>query len=258
MATITWDQVGERKFELGIDRGVFYPSSGPGVPWNGLTSVDIKQEGVTTSPVYYNDQKVNEVIYLGDISADVKAYTYPDEFIPYDGFAECADGMYIDGQSRGVFDLCYRNLLGNDVEGIDLGYKLHLLYNLTAVPEDVTNQTIDANIAPNEFGWLFTSVPGELPGFRPSSHVMLDSTKIAPDVLIAIEEVLYGTEDDDPRMPTMVEIYNEFAVVITDNDDETWSARGPDSTITSLSVDDFQIDSDLINILDASTYEVTV
>lgn len=257
MTAIVWDEVGVRKFEVGIDRGVFYPSSEDGVPWNGLISVNIKQDGVSSSPVYFDDKKINEVVYLGDISATVKAYTYPDEFLPYDGFVECATGMFIDGQSRGTFDLCYRNYLGDDVDGIDLGYKLHLLYNLTAIPEDITNQTIDTNIAPIEFGWIFTSVPDEIPGFRPASHIIVDSTKVDPDVLSTLEDILYGTEGVDPRMPTMVEVYSELAMTIINKGDGTWSARGPDSVVTSLSVDDFQIDSTRVNVLDSSNYEVS-
>lgn len=257
MTRVVWDDVGDRKFEAGIDRGVFYPDSGDGVPWNGLISVNVKEDGANTSPVYFDNRKVNEIIYIGDISASVKAYTYPDEFLPYDGFIEWLPGVYVDGQSRGTFDLCYRNIIGDDVDGIDLGYKLHLLYNLTAIPEDITNQTIETNIAPIEFAWIFTSVPIDIPGYRPSSHVIIDSTKIGEDVLLAIENVLYGTEDDPPRMPSMTEVYSEFSMVITDNDNGTWSARGPDSVVTSLSINDFQIDSSRVNELDSSKYEVS-
>lgn len=259
MAVITWDDVGDRKFEVGADRGVFYPNTeeGVGVPWNGLISVDIKQEGVTTSPVYFDDRKVNEVIYLGDISAILKAYTYPDEFLPYDGFAETAPGMFIDGQSRGTFNLCYRNLIGDDVNGIDAGYKLHLLYNLTAIPEDITNQTIESNITPIDLGWTLTSVPEEIPGFRPASHIMIDSTKIDPDVLSLIEDILYGTDEDSPRMPSMYEVYSQLAFVITDNEDGTWSARGPDDIVIFTSDNPtFDIDSDRVTDLDSSHYEV--
>lgn len=256
MSRIVWDEVGVRRFETGVDRGVFYTAT-EGVPWNGLISVDVSQSGVTSTPVYFDDKKINEIVYIGDISAKVKAYTYPDEFLPYDGFAEPAEGMFIDGQSRGTFGLAYRSLIGDDVDGLDRGYKIHLLYNLTAIPDDITHQTIDANVAPIDFSWTFTSVPDEIVGFRPSSHMVIDSTKVDPVVLSALEDILYGTEIDAPRMPSMMEVYSAIAITVTDNGDGTWTIMGPDALVQSLDIDTFEIDSDRVTSISAWVYDVT-
>lgn len=256
MAQITWDEVGERKFYAGLDRGVFY-ADGVSVPWNGLISVDTKQEGVSAIPIYFDDRKVNELLVLGDFSATMTAYTYPDEFLPFDGYAEPVEGMYIESQDRAVFGLCYRTLVGNDVDGIDLGYKLHLVYNLTAIPDTVPNKSIDSNVEPITFSWSLTSVPDVLPRYRPSSHLIIDSTKVDPDVLATLEEILYGTESDDPRLPSIFEVYSNIALTIIDNGDGSWDIMGPEAIVSMVDADSFTVTSDTITMLDADSYTIS-
>lgn len=254
MTRIIWDEVGVRRFETGLDRGVLYTATGA-VPWNGLTSVNTSQNGVSAVPVYFDDKKINEIVYLGDLVAKVKAYTYPDEFLPYDGFIEAAEGMYLDGQQRDTFGMSYRTLVGDDVDGIDLGYKIHLLYNLTAIPEDVTSQTIEANVAPIEFGWTFTSIPDEVEGFRPTAHMIVDSTKVDPIALSALEDILYGADLSDPRLPSITEVYS-LAITVKDNGDGTFTITGPDAFVTSIDANNFELDTDRATSISSSVYEV--
>lgn len=257
MTKIVWDAVGERLFETGVDRAVLYTSSGA-VPWNGVISVDVKHEGFSKTPVYFDDRKVNEVVYQGDFSATLNAYTYPDEFLPFDGFAEIATGMYIDNQiPDDTFCLSYRTLIGNDEDGIDHGYKIHILYDLTAAPADLSQKTVESNVEPIEFSWELSSIPGEIPWYRPSAHLVLDSRTLPPDVLAEAEAILYGTEEDEAYLPELFDLFSMLGLKIRDNEDGTWTAIGPDSIIDVLDGLSFSIDSSTVTEIDAYTYSVS-
>lgn len=244
MAQIIWDAVEERTYQTGLDKAVLYTETAA-VPWNGLRSVDVQNEGQSVTPVYFDDKKVNEVVYVGDFAATMKAYTYPEEFIPYDGYAEPVAGMYLDNQDRGTFGLSYRTLIGNDTDGTNYGYRLHLLYNLTALSDGIGYQTVESNIEPIEFSWKLSSVPDQMHGFRPSSHIVIDSTKVDPVALGKIEEMLYGTEATDPYLPSIEEVYTNVALVIIDNGDGTWMAVGSDNmlfpAVGVFGVEDYQL-----------------
>lgn len=230
MTQIVWDEIGKRKFQTGLDRAVLFTDT-VAVPWNGLRSVEVQNEGQSVTPVYFDDKKVNEVVYVGDFAATMKAYTYPDEFIPFDGYAEPIAGMFLDNQDRGTFGLCYRTMVGNDTDGIEYGYKLHLLYNLTALSDGITHQTVESNIEPIEFSWKLSSVPDQVHGFRPSSHIVIDSRKVDPVALSKIEDMLYGTELEDPYLPSMEEVYTNIALTIVDNGDGTWMVIGSEDIL---------------------------
>jgi hypothetical protein len=218
MARIEWDSVGERRFEVGVDRGVFYTphettgvyTLGPGCmfdsvfvqqptgfPWNGLISVDVEEEGGSTTPIYFDGQKIMDVTVGGDFSGTLKAFTFPDEFIEFDGFSEMGNGAWADNQPRDVFGLSWRTMSGTDLNSSisTLSYKLHILYNVLATPDGIDYQTIDSNISPIVFGWKLTSTPEQIDGMRPTAHIVLDSTKINATTLQIIEEILYGTPD---------------------------------------------------------------
>ena len=135
MPILEWDKVGERYYETGIDRGVLYMPDGSAVPWNGLTSV-IEHFDKSTSPVYYDGMKISDLVSLGDFSATMKAVTYPEEFVEIEGSAKLRNGLFVGDQPPQTFCLCYRTKIGNDVDGVDSGYKIHLIYNLTAIPSD--------------------------------------------------------------------------------------------------------------------------
>ena len=219
MARIEWDSVGERRFEVGVDRGVFYSTHelvgtytlGPGCmfdsvfehqptgfPWNGLISVDVDEEGGSTTPIYFDGQKIMDLTIGGNFSGTLKAFTFPDEFIEFDGFTEMGNGSWADNQPRDLFGLSWRSMMGNDLTqnaGAQLPYKVHVLYNVLATPDNIDYQTIDSNISPIVFSWKLTSIPESVDGLRPTAHIVLDSTKMNATTLQIIEDILYGTPD---------------------------------------------------------------
>jgi hypothetical protein len=190
---LLWDKIGERLYEDGLDRGVLYLPDDNGVAWNGLTSVEEDMGEDTSDPVYFDGVKYMDDPSIGDFSATLNAFTYPDEFLEYEGIEAIGGGMFVDGQDSNLFGLCYRTKVGNDTEGTDLGYKLHLLYNLTAVPDASNYQTISETASPLEFSWKITGVPVSISGYRATCHVILDSRFLRADVLAALEDILYGT-----------------------------------------------------------------
>jgi len=197
MTKLRWDQVGERLYEAGVDRGVLYLADNSGVVWNGLTSVEEDMSDDSSEPVYFDGVKVNDNPSTGDFSATLSAITYPDEFEKYEGVEEISDGVFVDGQSAKLFGLSFRTLVGNDIDGLDHGYKVHLVYNLTAVPGNKTRSTFSDITSPAEFTWQLSGVPMSASGYRPTAHIMLDSRFLPADVIEAIEALLYGTDGSD-------------------------------------------------------------
>lgn len=261
MAALVWDQVGDRLYETGVSKGVLYETDGRGVPWNGLTSIEesIDHE---VEPVYFDGVKINDIVTIGDFSAILRAFTYPDEFLRYEGILQAQTGFYITNQPLNRFGLSYQTEIGDDVDGIDSGYKLHILYGLTAVPSTKVYQTISDVLEPLEFEWEITAIPEELEFFRPTSHVIFDSRKIDLHLLQDIESILYGDEDNEPLLPSLrslssfIRKWNRF--IITDNGDGTWTADAIEpGIITMLDDTTFQIDSDTAIEIDADSYTIS-
>lgn len=215
MTKLVWNSFGENFFETGVDRGVVYPNFGEGVVWNGLISVKETPTGGEVSSYY-----VDGVKYLVDVSSDdlilnVSAYTYPEEFAQCDGTLSILSGLYVTQQERIPFDFCYRTKLGNDVDADAYGYKIHLIYQATASPTDRSNETINNTVEPIVFGWDFTTIPIDVPGYKPSAHLIVDSKKTKPDVLTAIEDILYGSDINNPRMISPSELISMYNNGIT-------------------------------------------
>jgi hypothetical protein len=231
---LQWDQVGDRRFEAGVDRGVLYLGD-DAVAWNGLTGVD--ESPNTESRSFYQDGvKVLDVKVLGEYAATLKAYTYPDEFDQVLGIANDGKGLFIHDQRPRPFDLCYRTRIGNDVDGIDHGYRLHLLYSLMAVPNGTSFGTTESNVSPVEFSWALTSTPQDVTGYRPTAHLSIKSTDIDPGYMNFIESILYGTETSEAYLPSPTEMFDLIAnrVTIVDNGDGTWTAQGSDRVVQDL------------------------
>lgn len=257
MPNLTWDRVGDRQFEAGLDRGVLYLPDGSAVPWNGLTSV-IEKFSKEATPVYFDGVKINENLVLGDFAATMKAVTYPDEFVELEGYAEAKRGVLYADQMPIPFGLCYRSQIGNDVES-EVGYKIHIIYNLTAIPNDKTYETLKADPTLMEFEWEITAIPEEIPGNRPTAHIIVETDKIDPWLLEEIEEILYGSSTANARLIPMVEladyIANWFRIRIIDNGDGTWTAiSNRDGLIFVDSEDQFTIFGANAIYLDDATY----
>lgn len=219
MSKIVWDQTGERLYETGVDRGVLYPISStgqytPGVAWNGLTGVTESPSGAEATDLYADNIKYLSMRSAETYGCTIEAYTYPDEFEQCDGSASLATGVSIGQQARKVFGFCYRTLLGNDVDGQDHGYKLHLVYGATASPSERAYATVNDSPEAITFSWEVSTTPVNVSGFKPTACVTIDSTKADPECLAALEEILYGKDAGaegtpaavDPRLPLPDEV----------------------------------------------------
>lgn len=206
MTVLVWDQVGDRRYELGIDRGVLYPPIGGAVVWNGLTSITETRSREIKSQ-YLDGIKYQDHSIPGVYSAKIQAFTYPDELDYLIGNSDFAPGVTVYDQQAQVFHLSYRSSIANDILGMDYGYKLHLIYNVTASPSDVTFDTVGASATAKSFEWNLTAVPAHIAGIRPTSHISLDSRFLDSEILATLETMLYGTTDTEPNFPTLSALF---------------------------------------------------
>lgn len=211
MAKLVWDNTGDRLYETGVKQGVLYPigeggTYPSGVAWNGLTAVTESPSGAEATPLYADDIKYLNLMSAEEFGATIEAYTYPDEFAQCDGSAALATGVMIGQQARKTFGLSYKTTLGNDTEGNDYGYKLHLIYGALAAPSEKSYATINDSPEAITFSWEVTTTPVNVAGFKPTASVTIDSTKADKEKLAALETILYGSESEEPRLPLPDEI----------------------------------------------------
>lgn len=260
MTKIVWDAVGERFYETGVDRAVLYPSTGLGVPWNGLTAVTETSDGGELSSYYLDGVKFLDVVANEDYHASLEAFTYPDEFEVCQGLRQVQGGFFATRQPRQTFGLTYRTKIGNDLDGPDFGYKIHLVYNAKVAPieRDYKTQSASNDLAP--FKWDIVAVPVEVPGMKPTAHLIIDTRFTDPGVLASIEMLLYGTNEIQPHLPSVLNMLNLISsdgeITITDNGDGTWTAIGPDEFISMLDDKTFQIVNANATYLDDNTYTI--
>ena len=206
MARLQWDQPGERLFETGVSHGVLFDRDGKAIAWNGLTSVSENLQGSVGDGYYVEGRKKHSNPVEGDYEGILTAFTYPDEFLDYEGNYEFEDGLYLGDQQPELFSLSYRTMVGDDLNGVDAGYKIHILYSLVAIPSNRNYATISSTTDPLEFEWTITGLPQDAPGYRPTAHVILDQRKLDWFNFSAIEATLYGTETSDGRLMSIVEL----------------------------------------------------
>lgn len=210
MSKLVWDATGERYYETGVKNGVLYiPTAGvydKGVAWNGLTAVTESPSGAEATALYADDMKYLNLYSAEEFGATIEAYTYPDEFAACDGSAELAKGVLIGQQKRTPFGLCYKTTIGNDTDGNDHGYKLHIIYGAMASPSEKAYATINDSPEAITFSWEVTTTPVTVAGFKPTSYIVIDSTKVDSTKLTALEGILYGSESAEARLPLPDEI----------------------------------------------------
>lgn len=213
MAVITWDETGKRFYETGVDHGVLYPISEtgkytPGVAWNGLTALTETPEGAEIEDLYADNIKYLSLLSAETFGGTIEAYTYPDEFMECDGSKELSAGVVAYQQTRKTFGLCYRTILGNDVDGNDKGYKLHLIYGCKASVSERAYSTINDSPEAITFSWEFKSTPVTIAqeGFKPTSCIIIDSTKVAKEKMTLLEKKLYGDTSTEPELPLPDEV----------------------------------------------------
>lgn len=214
---LVWDAVGERLFETGVKQCVLYPidkisgTYNKGVAWNGVTSVSESPSGAEATDLYADDAKYLSLLSAETFGCTVEAYTYPEEFEACDGTAQLTAGVTIGQQARSVFGLCYRTTVGNDVDGNDHGYKLHIIYGCKATPSEKSYSSINDSPEAITFSWTVNTTPVSVEGFKPTASLVIDSTKVDKSKLSKLEDVLYGSELTDPRLP----LPNEIVEILT-------------------------------------------
>lgn len=216
MSMLTWDESGKKFYETGVDRGVLYPRDTTGnyekgVAWSGLTTVSESPSGAEANALYADNQKYLSLISAEEFGGTIEAYMYPDEFTECDGSKEIAPGVFATQQARKHFGFSYRTLIGNDSEGTDKGYKIHLVYDATASPSEKSNSTVNDSPEALTLSWEFTTTPVSCSGMKPTAHVVIDSTKADPTALAALEKILYGDTDTEARLPLPNELATIFA-----------------------------------------------
>ena len=218
MAKLVWDKSSERLYETGVKNGVLYVQGTggtypKGVAWNGLTAVTESPSGAEPTPLYADDIKYLNLLSTEEFGATIEAYTYPDEFAECDGSKSLAAGVYIGQQARKAFGMCYKTTLGNDTEGNDYGYKLHIIYGALAAPSEKAYETINDSPEAITFSWEISTTPVNVKGSKPTATIVIDSTKANPEKLAALEVILFGADapngegtGTDPRLPLPDEI----------------------------------------------------
>ena len=211
MSKIVWDAIGDHIFETGVRNGVLYLKGAEGtydtgVAWNGLTSVSESPEGAEPTDLYADDTKYLSLMSAENFKATIEAYTYPVEFEECDGSATIANGVVIGQQARKPFGLCYRTSIGNDTDGNEHGYKLHIVYGCLASPSEKQYSTINDSPEAITFSWEVNTTPVNVTGKKPTATLIIDSTKADKAKLTALEAILYGAESTEPRLPLPDEI----------------------------------------------------
>lgn len=207
MARLEWNKQGERFFETGLDRGVFYPDDGPGVAWNGLTAVSESPDGGDANSYYLDGQKYLDTISLEDFAGSIEALSYPPEFLPYDGMSRF-QGLIITGQRRRKFGLSYRTLVGNDIQMTAFAYKIHLVYEAMVLPTERSRSTIGDSVELMTTSWELVATPIQLAGRRKTAHYVIDSRDNTPEIMSILEDYLYGSDTLNPQLPSPQEVAN--------------------------------------------------
>lgn len=224
MAQLVWGEIGTRFFEAGIDRGVLYLKDGRAVPWNGLISVSESSSGGEAKPFYADGFKYLNLSSAEEFKANISAYSAPLEFAECDGTRSVGNGLFIHQQPRQSFGLSYRTLVGNDTQGLDFGYKIHLIYNALAAPAERKNVSINNAPEAIELSWDISTLAPRVTGYQPSAHFIIDSTKTPADLMTEIESRLYGTSISNGYLmqpSELLELFASYALieVYTDYED---------------------------------------
>lgn len=210
MSKMVWDQISERRYETGVEQVALFPQESgaypKGVAWNGITALNLTPSGAEPTALYANNRKYLTLMSVEELGGTIEAYTYPDEWAPCDGSAEAAPGVYISQQARQSFGLAAKTLIGNDTEMNKHGYKLHLIYGGLASPTEQAHATVNDSPEAATLSWEFDTTPVTVDGYESTSYICIDSTKVDAAKLAALEAIIYGSDDVEPRLPLPDEV----------------------------------------------------
>lgn len=210
MTRLDWNAVGERFYETGIDQGVLYRKDLAGVAWPGLISVSESPTGGGPKPYYVDGFKFANVAAAEEFEATISAFSSPPEFASCDGVSAVYNGLFATQQPRKPFSFSYRTKIGNDFEGIEFGYKIHLVYNALAAPSGRSNNTLGQSVQPNTLSWKITTLSPAATGLRPTAHFVIDSRSTSDELLASVEDILYGSDTETPNLPSVTELLALF------------------------------------------------
>jgi len=254
MTKLAWDVVGERTYETGVDHGVLYiPDSGGaytnGVAWNGLTTVTESPSGAEANPQYADNMKYLNLISAEQFAATVEAFTYPPEFEQFDGLHVPVPGLTVGQQARKGFGLSYRTKFGNDIQGDEYGYKIHLVYGCTAAPSEKAFATQSDSPEAIQFSWAVATIPVPVTGQKPTSLITANSALLDADAMAELETILYGTDLVDPRLPMPDEVIALFSGTVTEVTPTapTYNAATDTITIPSVTGVEYLIDGEVVS-----------
>jgi hypothetical protein len=257
MTKLAWDQTTKRTYETGVSKGVLYVADGGtyplGVAWNGLTTVTESPTGAESNKTYADNIPYLNLLSQEIFGATIEAYTFPSEFDVCDGIRSPVPGASIAQQPRKSFGFCYQTIKGNDTEGNEYGHKTHIVYGALASPSEKAYQTVNETPAPIDFSWAVSTTPvevGTIDGvdYKPTSLLVFDSTVVDADALAALEDILYGTVSDDPRLPLPAEIMALFVGTITEvfPTAPTWSNGTHLVTIPAVTGVEYRVDGEVL------------
>lgn len=212
MTRLVWGNAEERFYETGVDRGVLYLPGEDGVAWNGLVSVAENLIGGEANPYYVDGVKYANVASNEEYEATIAALSFPQEFGPCDGISQIHNGLFVTQQPRVPFSFSYRTLIGNGIDGLSHGYKIHIVYNALAEPSNRISNTRNGSASLSGYTWNITTLPPTITGYKRTSHMVVDSRYTDPEVLSSVEDLLYGTSMDPPTLPTPDELIDLFDV----------------------------------------------
>lgn len=260
MTRLIWGAVGSRFFETGVDRGVLYVD-GEGHAWGGLVSVDESSSGGGAKSYYLDGIKYLNISSREEFQATITAFYSPPQFDACDGTLSLRPGLFVTQQRRKPFDFCYRTLVGNDVEGTNKGYKLHLIYNALAAPSSRTYSSLSDSPEAEPLSWSITTKPVPIPEAAPGAHLVVDTSTASPYSVQTLEEILYGNALNAPRMPTPEELVLLFTdaspFTVTDNGDDTFTISGSDLAVRMIDVGKYEIVADTVIPIDENTAEIS-
>lgn len=215
MPKLEWDKTGERLYETGVDKVVLYVQDAgaypTGVAWNGVTAITESPSGAEPTPLYADNIKYLTLMSAEELGLSIEAYMSPEEFDQCDGAASVAKGVTIGQQDRKQFGLAYRTLIGNDVDGTNYGYALHLVYGALASPSEKANNTVNDSPEATTLSWEVSTTPVNVTGYKPTASIEIKSTDADPTKLAALEDILFGSDDSEARLPLPDEVIELMA-----------------------------------------------